>query len=133
MRRIFVRVPVVRTVHRWESKRPHLASRPVVPLAMMMTTGGIIRMAGADGLPGLFQHGQHAADGFGVPAWHAGVGPRPGGRAGPAVAVAVGVVLQVGGQVFVGFGDAPEPVDGPGIGVVAVGVVVLAGACGRPS
>jgi hypothetical protein len=41
MRRIFVRVPVVWTVHRWESKRPHLASRPVVPLAMMMTTGGI--------------------------------------------------------------------------------------------
>jgi hypothetical protein len=40
------------------------------------------------------------------------------------VAVAVGVVLQVGGQVFVGFGDAPEPVDGPGIGVVAVGVVL---------
>ena len=34
-------VPVVRTVHRWESKRPHLASRPVVPLAMMMTRGGI--------------------------------------------------------------------------------------------
>src|SRR5712691_3890838 len=41
MRRIFVRVPVVWTVHRWESKRPHLASGPVVPLAMMMTTGGI--------------------------------------------------------------------------------------------
>jgi len=40
------------------------------------------------------------------------------------VAVAVGVVLQVGGQVFVGFGDAPEPVDGAGIGVVAVGVVL---------
>jgi len=36
------------------------------------------------------------------------------------MAVGVGVVLQVGGQVFVGFGDAPEPVDGPGIGVVAV-------------
>jgi hypothetical protein len=34
-------VPVVWTVHRWESKRPRLASRPVVPLAMMMTTGGI--------------------------------------------------------------------------------------------
>jgi hypothetical protein len=33
-------VPVVWMVHRWESKRPHLASRPVVPLAMMMTTGG---------------------------------------------------------------------------------------------
>jgi len=44
--------------------------------------------------------------------------------AGPAVAVAVGVVLQVGGQVFVGFGDAPEPVDGPGIGVVAIGVML---------
>ena len=41
MRRIFVRVPVGWTVHRWESKRPRLASRPVVPLAMMMTTGGI--------------------------------------------------------------------------------------------
>jgi hypothetical protein len=41
MRRILVRVPVVWTVHRWESKRPHLASRPVVPLAMMITTGGI--------------------------------------------------------------------------------------------
>jgi hypothetical protein len=41
MRRTFVQVPVVWTVHRWESKRPHLASRPVVPLAMMMTTGGI--------------------------------------------------------------------------------------------
>ena len=42
------------------------------------------------------------------------------------MAVGVGVVLQVGGQVFVGLGDAPEPVDGPGIGVVAV-VVVLPG------
>jgi len=31
---------VVWTVHRRESKRPHLASRPVMPLAMM-TTGGI--------------------------------------------------------------------------------------------
>src|SRR6266487_3864386 len=65
-------------------------------------------MEGADGLPGLFQYGQHAAGGLGVLAWHADVGPRWGGRAGPAVAVAVGVVLQVGGQVFVGFGDAPE-------------------------
>ena len=124
MRRTFVRVPVVWTVHRWESMRPHLASRPVVPLAMMITTGGISGMAGADGLPGLFQHGQHAAGSLGVPAWHAGVRPRRGGRAGPAVAVAVGVVLQVDGQVFVGFGDAPEPVDGPWIGVVAVGVVL---------
>src|SRR6185312_10062372 len=101
MRRIFVRVPVVWMVHRWESKRPHLASRPVVPLAMMMTTGGISGWRGADGLPGLFQHDQHAAGGLGVPAWHADVGSRRGGRAGPAVAVAVGVVLQVGGQVFV--------------------------------
>src|SRR6266704_2552034 len=39
MRRILV--TVVWTVHRWESKRPHLASRPVVALAMMMTRGGI--------------------------------------------------------------------------------------------
>ena len=30
-------------------------------------------MAGADGLPGLVQHGQHAASGLGVPAWHADV------------------------------------------------------------
>src|SRR5258708_30787812 len=89
--------------------------------------GRDLGVAGADGLPGLFQHGQHAAGGLGVLAWHADVGRRGGGRAGPAVAVAAGVVLQVGGQVFVGFGDAPEPVDGPGIGVVAVGVV-LAGA-----
>ena len=41
MRRTLCQVPVVWMVHRWESKRPHLASRPVVPLAMMMTTGGI--------------------------------------------------------------------------------------------
>src|SRR6476659_9015809 len=41
MRRIFVGVRVVWMVHRWEAKWPHLASRPVVPLAMMMTTGGI--------------------------------------------------------------------------------------------
>jgi hypothetical protein len=33
MRRIFVRVPVVWIVHRWVSKRSHLASRPAVPLA----------------------------------------------------------------------------------------------------
>ena len=100
-------MPVVWMVHRWGSRWPHLASRPVVPLAMMMTTGGIsgwrARMACQ-----LFQHGQHAAGGLGVPVWHAGVGPWGGGRAGLGVAVAVGVVLQVGGQVFVGFGDAPE-------------------------
>jgi len=41
MRRIFVRVPVVWMVHRWGARWPLLASRPVVPLAMMMTTGGI--------------------------------------------------------------------------------------------
>src|SRR5215469_11758448 len=41
MRRISVGVPVVWMVHRWGSKWPHLASRPGVPLAMMMTTGGI--------------------------------------------------------------------------------------------
>jgi hypothetical protein len=80
MRRIFVRVPVVWTVRRWGSERPHLASRPVVPLAMMMTTGGIsgwrARMACQ-----LFQHGQHAAGGLGAPAWHAGasaLGPAAG-------------------------------------------------------
>jgi hypothetical protein len=86
--------------------------------------GRDLEMAGADGLPGLFQHGQQAAGGLGVLAWRADVGPRRGGRAGPAGAVAGGVVLQAGGQVFVGFGDAPEPVDGPGIGVVAVGVML---------
>lgn len=94
MRMIFVRVAVVWMVHRWESERPHLASRPVAPLAMMMKTGGISGWRARDGLPALFQHGQYAADGLGVPAWHAGVGRRPGGRADPAV----GVVLQVDGQ-----------------------------------
>src|SRR4029078_1953789 len=94
MRRIFVRVPVVWMVHRWESKRPHLGCRSVVPLAMMMTAGGISGWRGADGLPGLFQHDQHAAGGLGVPAWHADVGPRRGGRAGAAVGGVRGVFLQ---------------------------------------
>src|ERR1700747_739686 len=112
MRRIFVRVPVVRMVHRWGSKRPHLASRPVVPLAMMMTTGGIsgwqARMACqvcSSMVSTRLVASEYPA---GMPA------SALGGAAGAAVAVAVGVVLQVGGQVFVGFGDAPEPVDGPG-------------------
>ena len=125
MRRIFVRVPVVRTVHRWESKRSHLASRPVVPLAMMMTTGGISgwRARMACQVSSSMVSTRLAASEYpsGMPPSALGGAV---GRAGPGVAVAVGVVLQVGGQVFVGFGDAPEPVDGPGIGVVAVGVVL---------
>src|SRR5437899_1077182 len=124
MRRIFVRVPVVWMVHRWGSKRPHLTSRPVVPLAMMMTTGGISgwRARMACQVCSSMVSTRLAASEYppGMPASALG----GGGRAGPAVAVAVGVVLQVGGQVFVGFGDAPEPVDGPGIGVVAVGVAL---------
>src|SRR5262249_39130391 len=124
MRRILVRVPVVWTVHRWGSKWPHLASRPVVPLAMMMTTGGIsgwrARMAcqvSSSMVSTRLVASEYAP---GMPTSALG----GGGRGGPAVAGAVGVVLQVGGQVFVGFGDAPEPVDGPGIGVLAVGVVL---------
>ena len=88
--------------------------------------GRDLGIAGADGLPGLFQHGQHAAGGLRVPAWHAGAGPRRGGRAGPAVAVAVGVVLQVGGQVFAGFGD-----QGPGKVVFMQPEAGLASASGR--
>jgi hypothetical protein len=131
MRRILVMV--VWTVHRWGSKRPHLASRPVVPSAMMTTTGGIsgwrarmacqvsssvvsTRLAVLEYSPGLPTSALGGAS-----------------RAGPYVAVAVGVVLQVGGQVFVGFDDAPEPIDGPGIGVVAVGVMLAGRVCGRPS
>jgi len=72
----------------------------------------------------LFQHDQHAAGGLGVPAWHAGVGPSGARSARVRCGRRCGVVLQVGGQAFVGFGDAPEPIDGPRIGVVAVGVVL---------
>src|SRR6266487_1364114 len=123
MRRIFVRVPVVWMVHRWGWRWPHLASRPVVPLAMMMTTGGISRWRArmACQVSSSMVSTRLAASEYpsGMPA------SALGGRSGRAwCGRSVGVVLQVGGQVFVGFGDAPEPVDGPGIGVVAVGVVL---------
>src|SRR6185312_4538477 len=121
MRTIFVRVPVVWMVHRWESKRPHLASRLVVPLAMMMTTGGISggRARTACQLSSSMVSPRLAAAEYppGMPT----SAPGRGGRARPAVAVAVGVVLQVGGQVFAGFGDAPEPVDGPGSALLRPG------------
>jgi len=123
MRRIFVRVPVVWTVCRWGSKRPRLASRPVVLLAMMMTTRGIsgwrarmacqvsssmvsMRLAASEYPPGL-------------PASALGGAVRPG------LLWPLPWALSFrGGQVFVGFGDAPEPADGPGIGVAAVGVAL---------
>jgi len=48
-----------------------------------------------------------------------------GGAAGPGLLWPLPWALSFrGGQVFVGFGDAPEPADGPGIGVVAVGVIL---------
>src|SRR5258708_1548550 len=119
MRRIFVRVPVVWMVHRWGWRWPQSGVPAGGAAGDDDDDGRDLGMAGADGLPGLFQHGQHAAGGLGVPAWHAGVGPW--GAVGPGL---LWPLPWVGGQVFVGFGDAPEPVDGPGIGVVAVGVVL---------
>src|SRR5215468_10112175 len=123
MRRILVRVPVVWTVHRWGSKWPHLASRPVVPLAMMMTTGGIsgwrARMACqvSSSMVSTRLVASEYAPGMPTSAL--------GGAAGAGLRWPVPWALSFRwGQVFVGFGDAPEPVDGPGIGVVAVGVVL---------
>ena len=121
MRRTFVRVPVVWMVHSWGAKWPHLASRPVVPRAMMMTTGGIsgwrARMAcqvSSSMVSTRLAASEYPPD---MPA------SAVGGAVGPALRWPLPWVLslQVGGQVFVGFGDAPEPVDGPGIGVVAAG------------
>ena len=125
MRRICVMVPVVWIVHRGGSKRPHPASRPVVPLAMMMTTTGGIsgwRARMACQVSSSMVSTRLAASEY-PPDMPASAG---GGAVGPALRWPLPWVLslQVGGQVFVGFGDAPEPVDGPGIGVVAVGVVL---------
>ena len=115
---------VVWTVHHWESKRPHLASRPVVPLTMMMTTGGISvwRARMACQVSSSMVSMRLAASGYspGMPT------SAFGGAVGPGLLwpLPLALLLQVGGQAFVGFGDAPEPVDSPGIGVVAVGVVL---------
>jgi hypothetical protein len=73
---------------------------------------------GAKGLPGLFQH---AAGRPGVLGRHAGVVSVGHGCA-AGLGVAVGVLFQVCGQVFVGFGDPAEPVGRAGVAVVPVGM-----------
>ena len=127
------------TFHRPGAWWPQRGCLPSVPLAMMMTTGGDVRVPAADFQPGLFQDLQDRAGGLGerLPfadpfpvrvrcrTWCTG---RPfavaeGGAPGAVEPVVPASPVRVG-QGVVGFGDLPELLSGVGA-VVHVRVVLL--------